>query len=175
MSSARDLQIASLDSRARLSAWLGISIIAINCIGIVITLYVLFDLNDIMDQRSGAEMLDTVRNDYRRFEEMESEARERMERSRGIEDQLQLDDVEKQIMALSQTLTENEKTYQVFFRLLKVNIYHLTNFIPGSNSWYEIWSPEIDSAIERSRFRQRQLLEIQRFYELRDSASDQAA
>lgn len=175
MSSARDLQIANLDTRARLSAWLGISIIAINCIGIAVTLYVLFGLNGIMDQRSGAEMLEAVRNDYHRFAEMETQARERMDQSRGLEGQLQLDDVEKQIMALSQTLTENEKTYQVFFRLLKVNIYHLTNFIPGSNSWYEIWSPEIDGAIERSRFRQRQLLEIQRFYELRDTASDQAA
>jgi hypothetical protein len=171
MSSARDLQIASLDSRARLSAWLGMSIIAINCIGIVVTLTVLFSLNGVMDQRSGADLLDAVREDYRRFEDLEADTRERMDRSRGLEDQLQLDDVEKQIIALSQTLTDNEKTYQVFFRLLKVNIYHLTNFIPGSNSWYEIWSPEIDSAIERSLFRQRQLLEIQRFYALEDLGS----
>ncbi len=166
MTSAKDLQIANLDARARLSAWLGISIIAINCLGIAVTLYVLFSLNSVMDQRSGAEMLEAVRRDYASFEEMETAARESMQQSRSLEDQLVLDDVENQIMALSQTLTENEKTYQVFFRLLKVNIYHLTNFIPGSNSWYEIWSPEIDSAIERSRLRQRQLLEIQRFYEM---------
>ena len=169
MASAKELKIADLDSRARLSAWLGISMIAINCIGTVLTLYVLFSLNGVLDQRSGTELLEKVRSDYANFEALETDAREKMERSRGLEDQLVLDDVENKILAVSETLTENEKTFQIFFRLLKVNIYHLTNFIPGSNSWYEIWSPEIDSAIERSRLRQLQLLEIQRFYEIANS------
>jgi hypothetical protein len=61
-----------------------------------------------MDQRSGSDLLDAVREDYRRFEDLEADTRERMDRSRGLEDQLQLDDVEKQIIALSQTLTDNE-------------------------------------------------------------------
>lgn len=171
MASRTELEIGNVESRAKLSQWLGISIIITNCLGIAATLYVLTSLSNVLSERSGIEMLEQVRADYRSYQSMEKEARKRMETSRGLEGQISIDESEQAILSLSQTLTENERNYQIFFRLLKVNIYHLTNFIPGSYSWYEIWAPEIESAIERSKLRQRQLLEIQYFYEQRAQAA----
>lgn len=167
MATASTIRLANVESRARLSAWLGVAIIAVNCIGIIATLYVLFSLGSTLNERAGLQLLEDVRADFDRYLVLEKDARGRMETSRGLENQLNIDHSEEAIIQLSKTLVENEKSYQIFFRLLKVNIYHLTNFIPGSYSWYEIWSPEIESAIERSRLRQRRALEVQRFYELR--------
>lgn len=174
MATESTIKFSNIESRARLSAWLGIAIIGINFIGIAVTLYVLFSLGSTLNERAGLQLLDDVRADFQRYIELEKDSRGRMELSRGLENQLDVDHSEQAIIQLSQTLVENEKNYQVFFRLLKVNIYHLTNFIPGSYSWYEIWSPEIESAIERSRLRQRQALEVQRYYELR-ALENQAA
>jgi len=42
----------------------------------------------------------------------------------------------------------------------------LAGLIPGTASWYDIYAPVIDAAIERSRLRQSQLLQIKQYYEL---------
>lgn len=157
--------LATTDANRKLNSLICYALIAFNCVGIVAAIYINLTLGAMLDARTGTEYLEVVRADYEGYLVLEREAREKMSETRRVEATLVLDETESKINALAQTLIDSEKSFQLFFRLLKVNIYHLAEQIPGTYSWYEIWSPEIDAAIARSSSRQLQLLHIRQRYQ----------
>jgi hypothetical protein len=89
-----------------------------------------------------------------------------MVKVREIEINLEIELSEKGVMNMANTIIITEHNAQLFLLLLKVNVYNLTGLIPGTASWYEFYAPIIDAAIERSRLRKSQLLEITQYYKL---------
>ncbi|NKB31558.1 MAG: hypothetical protein GKR91_00455 [Pseudomonadales bacterium] len=154
----------SLDTKYKLIKLSALVITVFNLLGIAFSVYTFSTLHDTLDARSGADLLQQIRDDFAGYEEIEKDARANMSIIRQMDGSIDLEVSEKQILATASFLHNSEKDFQLFYRLLKVNIYHLTGEIPGSMSWYEIYGPEIDQAIERSRTRQLQLLRIQEFY-----------
>ncbi len=164
LSAMKTVRAGGVDANLRMSSALAMVVIAINLLGIAASLTINYSMHSSLDERSGVDLLQRTREDYRSFEETEHSSRDSMAEVREMETTIDLDSSERQILALVDTLHEDEETYQLFLRLLKVNTYHLAEQIPGALSWYEIHGPELDLLIERSRARQLRLLEIKRRY-----------
>lgn len=156
----------NLTSRLKLISLLAPMVLAINCIGILLSIYVLYSINSSINQRSGQELLKQIRADYTEFESIDKAARGTMLNVRELEMDLDTELSEEGVMNMANTIIITERNAQLFLRLLKVNVYNLAGLIPGTASWYEIYAPVIDAAIERSRLRQSQLLQIKQHYEL---------
>jgi hypothetical protein len=156
----------TLTSRLKLISLFAPMVLAMNCIGIVLCFYVLFSVGSTINQRSGQDLLQQTREDFNDFEILDRATRNSMVNVRELEVNLEIELSEKGVMNMATTITITERNVQLFLRLLKVNVYNLTGLIPGTASWYELYAPIIDSAIERSRLRQSQLLEITQYYEL---------
>ena len=165
MTSAESFRISTLDSKTRFSGLLAIVIIISNIVATVFCVYILLNLHDTLDIRSGKQLLDQIHADYAAFEEIESKTRISMATVRNLEASIDLKISERHILDTANKMYESERDYQLFFRLLKVNIYYLTSQIPGTYSWYEIYGPEIDKAIERSQSQQLQILQVRKYYQ----------
>ena len=157
--------LETVDSNRKLNGLICYALIGFNCVGIAVAITVYLNLSGMLNARTGSGLLEGVRSDYDQYLVIEKAAREQMGITREIESSLVLDETAADIDILAAALIDNEKSYQIFYRLLKVNIYHLAGQIPGTYSWYEIWSPEIDAAIERSQSRQLQLLNVRQRYQ----------
>ena len=156
----------TLTSRLKLINLFAPMIIAMNCIGILLCIYVLFSVGSTINQRSGRDLLQQTREDFNDFTILDRATRSSMIEVREIETNLEIELSNKGVMTMANTIAITEHNAQLFLRLLKVNVYNLTGLIPGTASWYELYAPIIDAAIERSRLRQSQLLEITQYYEL---------
>lgn len=165
MVDSKNIRISSAEARLKISKLSALGITGFNCMGIAFSVYTLLTLNAILDARSGADLLQQTRDDFAVYETMEREARDNLAIIRQMDGSVDLDISQKNILATASVLQKNEQDFQLFYRLLKVNLYHLTGEIPGSSSWFENYGPEIDLAIERSRSRQLLLLQIQERYE----------
>lgn len=156
----------NLTSRLKLISLLAPLVLAINCVGIMLCIYVLYNVGSSINQRSGQELLEQIRGDFNEFESLDKATRSTMVNVRKLEMNLDTELSEKGVVNLADTIITTERNAQLFLRLLKVNVYNLAGIIPGTASWYEIYAPVIDAAIERSRLRQSQLLTIKQQYEL---------
>lgn len=158
--------LENLTGRLKLISLLAPMVLAINCIGIVLCIIVLFSVGATISERSGRELLQQTRDDYKEFESLDTQTRSSMVKVRELEVNFDTELREEGVMNMANTIIVTEVNAQLFLRLLKVNVYNLAGLIPGTASWYEIYAPVIDAAIERSRLRQSQLLEIKQHYEL---------
>jgi len=165
MIDAKKIRIDNVQAKLKVVQLSALSILIFNCLGIAFSVYTFLSLNDILNSRSGADLLQKVRNDFSAYQAMERNARENMTFVRQMDNLIDFEESENNIVSAATVLHNSERDFQLFFRLLKVNLYHLTGEIPGSSSWYELYGPEIDQAIERSRSRQLQLLTIQQSYD----------
>ena len=156
----------TLTSRLKLISLFAPMVFAMNCIGILLCIYILFSVGSTINQRSGRDLTQKTREDFNEFKILDSTTRSSMVKVRDIESNLETELSKKGVMTMANTITITEHNAQLFLRLLKVNVYNLTGLIPGTASWYELYAPIIDAAIERSRLRQAQLLEIAQYYEL---------
>ena len=144
-----NLTTATVESGCKRNTTLSLALIAANCLGIAATFGFYFSLSNTLIERAGYEELEAIRIQHDEYQTLEQRAQSLMGTTLMTEDSLDLNQTGPQLAALTQLLVENEKTYQIFFRLLKVNMYHLVEQIPGTFSWYEHWSPGVDE----SRFR----------------------
>ncbi|MFK7864419.1 MAG: hypothetical protein AB8B95_09385 [Pseudohongiellaceae bacterium] len=156
--------IENLSSRIKLIGLLAPLVLGINITGIVLCLYVLFDLSSAITEKSGTALLEQVSSDYLEFESLSQSTRDSVETVEDFASGIGTSMSESEIVAMTETVMTSETNAQLFLRLLKVNVYNLTGEIPGTASWYEIYAPVIDGAIERSRARQLELLKIKRHY-----------
>ena len=166
MSASRPIRLSALDTKTKISGLLAMMVIAVNVVGIAMSLFLYFSLHGILDRRSGVNLIKQINSDYAKFEKIDSSTRVGMAEVRDLNSSLDLHETQQNIPDTAELLFEKERDYQVFYRLLKVNIYYLVSQIQGTGSWYEMYSPEIDEAIERSKSRQMQLLQIRQYYEL---------
>lgn len=164
MTNAVSVRTTLLQSRTKLIKLCAVGVTVFNVLGIGFSVSTYINLHASLDVRSGSDLLLEVREDFAAYEAMEKGARENMAEIRQMDGSIDLDISKNQILATANVLQASEKDFQIFYRLLKVNIYHLAGEIPGSMSWYEIYGPEIDLAIERSRSRQLKILQIQQAY-----------
>jgi hypothetical protein len=158
-------KLENLTGRLKLIGLLAPMVLAINCIGIVLCIAVFYNVGNSINERSGAELLEQMRVDYSEFEILNKATRNSMAKVAELEN-IDTSFSEKGIANMASTLIVTERNAQLFLRLLKVNVYNLAGLIPGTASWYDIYAPVIDAAIERSRRRQSQLLQIKQYYEL---------
>jgi hypothetical protein len=158
--------LENLTGRLKLISLLAPMVLVINCIGIILCIIVLFSVGISINERSGRELLQQTRDDYKEFESLDTATRSTMVKVRDLEMGFDTELSEERVMKLANTIIITEGNAQLFLRLLKVNVYNLAGLIPGTASWYEIYAPVIDAAIERSRLRQSQLLQIKQHYEL---------
>ena len=156
----------TLTSRLKLISLFAHMVLAMNCIGILLCIYILFSVGSTINQRSGRDLTQKTREDFNEFKILDRTTRSSMVKVRDIKSNLETELSKKGVMTMANTITITEHNAQLFLRLLKVNVYNLTGLIPGTASWYELYAPIIDAAIERSRLRQAQLLEIAQYYEL---------
>jgi hypothetical protein len=155
----------NLTGRLKLIGLFAPMVLAINCIGILLCITVLYSVGSSINERSGAELLEQIRVNYSEFEMLNKATRNSMTKVAELEN-INTDFSEKGVTDMASTLLITERNTQLFLRLLKVNVYNLAGLIPGTASWYDIYAPVIDAAIERSRLRQSQLLQIKQYYEL---------
>ncbi len=159
------LALTTLESRATITGLLAPLVIGLNVIGILCCGYVLFSLSSSLHERSGAALLQGIKDDFALFQEMDAVTRKSTDKVHLMDESLDIELSDRSILDATQMLQDTEKNAQLFLRLLKVNMYNLTTYIPGIAAWYELHSPEIDFAIERSRSRQLRLLQIRMLYE----------
>lgn len=155
----------NLQKRFRLIGLLAPSLIVINSIGISLCLLVLFKLSGSINERSGMNLMEAIKSDFSEFETLDAETRASMNQMKDLELKVDFELSEVGVLGLTDTVMKTERNSQVFLRLLKVNIYNLTGHIPGTASWYELYAPIIDAAIERSRVRQLRLLQVKQHYQ----------
>lgn len=160
-----DSKIENLTSQLKLIGLLAPTVLAMNCIGILLCLIVLYNINSGINERSGQAMLQQIKADFEEFEPIDRATRGSSMRVRELETGLETELSEMGVVDMTNTIIASEQNAQLFLRLLKVNVYNLAGLIPGTASWYEIYAPVIEAAIERSRSRQVQLLAIKQFYE----------
>ena len=158
------VDLSKLETRTSINGLLAPLVLGLNCLGILCCGYVMFSLSSTLHDLSGMDLIDEVKEDYRAFEEVDAQTRKSVDLVPALSTRLDIELSDRSILDATQAMQETEKNAQLFLRLLKVNMYNLTSYIPGIASWYELHSPEIDFAIERSRSRQLKLLEIQTLY-----------
>lgn len=162
-----ETQLATLEkleyrqSLVRLAAF---AVMTINGLGIAMALVSYLALGDLLAERTGADLKEQIRSDFSRFDALERESRKTMAAARVLGKGVDLDLSAREVSALAEQLASYEKDYQRFYRVLKVNMFNLSQQIPGTSSWFELYSPAVDAAIERSRARELTLLEVQAFY-----------
>jgi hypothetical protein len=139
---------------------------AFNAIAGVLTVIINLYFSNILEERSGAMLMRRIIVDYEVFQGLENNTVKIPLIIRNMNSSIDLEISERKILEMTNTLYDSERDYQLFFRLLKVNVYNLTEMIPGTESWYEKYGPEIDQAIERSQSRQLVLLRIQQYYQV---------
>lgn len=82
-----------------------------------------------------------------------------------VEHSLSLERLQKQLnnsgnLALAQVLNEQEQNFQTFLTSLRAATYDLAHMVPGSRAWLEMYSSQIDSAVDQSKQRQRKIERI---------------
>jgi hypothetical protein len=167
MSKTEDPQVNKLNNKVSSLQSLAIIAVTVNVIASVLTAIIYLHLNNILEHRSGTILMRQIITDYESFQEMESASMKIPLGIRNLNSSIDLEISERDILETTNTLYNNERDYQLFFRLLKVNVYNITKVIPGTESWYDKYGPEIDHAIERSQSRQLVLLRIQQYYQVK--------
>jgi hypothetical protein len=159
------IDLSKIESRTTVSSLLAPFVLGLNCIGILCCGYVLYSLSTTLHELSGVALIEVIKEDFTAFQKVDVSIRASAEKVRGLEATLDAELNQRSIVDATESVQQTEKNAQLFLRLLKVNMYNLSSYIPGIASWYELNSPALDLAIERSRSRQLKLLEIRAFYE----------
>ncbi len=110
-------------------------------------------------------MIEAVKEDFSVFQQLDVDTRKSAGEIALLDGALDAKLNQRSVLDATEAMQETERNAQLFLRLLKVNMYNLTSYVPGIASWYELHSPAIDLAIERSRSRQLKLLQIRAMYE----------
>lgn len=63
-------------------------------------------------------------------------------------------------VAMATIAVEQEQNYQTFLASLRSATYDLAHMVPGSRAWLELYSAQIDSAVEQSKVRQSKLEKV---------------
>lgn len=155
----------NLASRIKLVGLIAPLVLGFNTVGILLCAYVLLDVGSAITEKSGAVLIDQVREDYAEFEAIDEITRKSMEDINELDRGIGTSMSEPGVVAMTELVMTSEKNAQLFLRLLKVNVYNLAGQIPGTASWYEIYAPAIDATLERSRARQLELLKIIQHYQ----------
>lgn len=163
-SSQSPIDLAKLESRITIAGLLAPLVIALNSIGIICCGFVFFSLNSTLHDLSGVDLINSVKEDFVVFQTLDVDTRKSADKVHLLSSALDEKLTQRNVLNATESIQETEKNAQLFLRLLKVNMYNLTSYIPGIASWYELHAPEIDLAIEPSRSRQLKLLSIRALY-----------
>ena len=156
--------LSTIDSRTKINGLLAPFILGFNIIGILCCGYVFFSLSSTLHDLSGVDLVDNVKEDFLAFQQLDVDTRKSAEKVPLLSAALDAELSQRSVLDATESIQETERNAQLFLRLLKVNMYNLTSYIPGIASWYELHSPAVDLAIERSRSRQLKLLQIRALY-----------
>ena len=141
------------------------AVLGITLIGPILGVFLLLSAKSTLGERAGLELLTTTETTYDQFKESDIDRRIAIaDVNREIASQ-RLDVAESNILIMADSLYIKERDIQLFYRLLKVNAYSLTEHFFGVHAWFEKYGGEIDNAIQRSQSRQLRLLQIQEFYQ----------
>jgi len=164
MDEASTLRANALKKKASLIDRLAKGLLLFNlfCVGLLIAMFI--SLNGMLALKPAYALIDEVHNKELEFKNIDSTARSNRNELRRLENSVDFKTSERAIIAVTDLIIGNEQDFQLFYRLLKVNMYLLTSQINGSLSWFEIYGSEIDKAIQRSQSRQLQTLHVRRFY-----------
>jgi hypothetical protein len=160
--------LEKLDNREGMVRLAAYGLMGLNLIGIGLCVACFLIFSQLLSERTGAPLKAEMLADFEEFEALEKQSRETMTQSRQLGKDVDFDISARQIQALASELIQYERENQRFFRVLKVNMYNLSRQIPGTDSWFELYSPAIDAAIERSRSRELTLLQVNQFYAERE-------
>ncbi len=58
-------------------------------------------------------------------------------------------------------LLQQEKSYQEYIKSMKSGMYDLAHMVPGSRTWLELYSEQMNTAISKSQQRERELKRLQ--------------
>jgi hypothetical protein len=163
------VDLSRIESQITISGLLAPLVLGLNCVGILCCGYVLFSFSSTLHELSGADLIEIVKEDFATFQQVDVNTRKSAAKVTELSSTLDAELSERSIVDATESIQQTEKNAQLFLRLLKVNMYNLTSYIPGIASWYELHSPAIDLAIERSRSRQLKLLEIRALYAAADA------
>ncbi len=163
-SSSSPLDISKIESRVTITGLLAPLVIALNSIGIICCVYIFFTQSSTLHELSGVDLIDTVKDNFETFQQLDVDTRTSAEKVHLFEPALDTKLSQRSILEITESMQETEKNAQLFLRLLKVNMYNLTSYIPGIAAWYELNSPAIDLSLERSRSRELKLLTIRAHY-----------
>ncbi|PCH58214.1 MAG: hypothetical protein COC19_08700 [SAR86 cluster bacterium] len=166
-SDTQQSRLEILRKKILVSQMLIVTAVIINVGGIVLAVSFILGLNDTITRSAGLDNLAQLESMYEQFQQGETLNRDLKAQLRSLEQQRTQEFTlnQQSIQDLADTSFENENQYQLFYRLLKVNIYLFSSQMVGANSWFEVYGQEIDQAIERSLSRQLQLLRIRKLYE----------
>ena len=166
MSKTENPQIGILYSKVSTLQSRAIIVLTVNVVASVLTVITYLYFDTVLENRSGAILMRQIIADYESFQKTETDSMKIPLAIRNLNSSVDLEISERKILEMTNTLFDSERDYQLFFRLLKVNVYNITEMIPGTESWYERYGPKIDSLIERSQSRQLVLLRIQQYYQV---------
>ncbi|MFT4860984.1 MAG: hypothetical protein ACI95C_000182 [Pseudohongiellaceae bacterium] len=164
-SARKPIDLSIVESRTTINGLLAPFILGLNFIGVVCCGYVFFALSFTLNDLSGADLIEAVKEDFSVFQQLDVGTRKSADEIALLSSTLDTKLNERSVLDATEAMQETERNAQLFMRLLKVNLYNLTSYVPGIASWYEMHSPAIDLAIERSRSRQLKLLQIRAMYE----------
>ena len=165
MDEALNHQATLVEHATNTNALLVKVLMALNLAGILLTFFLISNLSANIEKKSGEQILATVEDIRDRFRAMRRDNLQRIDEIDSLKKRVDLNITQNDILLKADVLYLNEKDSQLFLRLLKVNMYFLATKIPGAENWFETYVGEVDAAIDRSRSRQRVLLNVKRYYQ----------
>jgi hypothetical protein len=156
--------ISKIESRVTLTGLLAPLVIALNSVGIICCIYIFFTQSSTLHKLSGADLIEEIKENFETFQQLDVDTRATADKVHFFEPTLNVKLSQRAVLEITESMQTTEKNAQLFLRLLKVNMYNLTSYMPGIAAWYEINSPAIDLAIARSRSRELKLLTIRAYY-----------
>jgi len=164
MDEALTLRATALKKKASLIGHgvIGFLVINLICLGLIGAMF--SSLQAMLAMAPAQALISQVHDKELQFKDIDSQTRINRNELNTLEGSVDHKTSERDIIEMTDLIIGNEQDIQLFYRLLKVNIYLLTSQINGSLSWFEIYGHEIDRAILRSQSRQLQALHVRRFY-----------
>lgn len=156
-------RIALLEKAARTNKFvlLAFALFLIIFVSVATTAFAIFVVNgseaeEPNQAEAGATLHADIEKQYQKLEDIDAKL---------VEHSLALEHLQKQLnnsgnLALAQVLNEQEQNFQTFLTSLRSATYDLAHMVPGSRAWLEMYSSQIDSAVDQSKQRQRKIERI---------------
>ena len=137
---------------------LGIALLLIIILSVSITAFSLFMAKD--SGKSKQEAITTLQTDLAALKQQLADQDTKL-----TELALALPEIKGQLTNSSNTMLQNvlieqEQSNQLFLAALRSGAYDLAHMVPGSRTWLEIYSEQIDNTIARSKAREESLKKL---------------